>query len=281
MKRNNDKIITAGVAVLTAALCLSLAATFTSCNKSVGVIGGADGPTQIIVSDGEKTDGETTVNTDSKDGKDDAIITPADDGKKNTGADTKTDNVTENNGNVTDKSGSKLSEDGIYTFANGETVEVPKGVSMYVGTVTEGTMDTVSVKDPSGEVYTYARTDDNYANDGSGLLIGDKATVYYEKDISEALFIVTEHDPLANIDPSWNSMKGKVKDAAMNTVTVELSDGTTLDVERTPELCGSDGKGMTIGDVATVYYTGDPADKKSFTVKYVYTEKGPDSLGNE
>lgn len=279
MKRNNDKIITAGVAVLTAALCLSLAATFTSCNKSVGVIGGADGPTQIIVSDGEKTDGETTVNTDSKDGKDDAIITPADDGKKDADTDAKTDNTSGNT--EADKSGAKLSDDGIYTFANGETVEVPKDVSMYVGTVTEGTMDTVSVKDPSGEVYTYARTDDNYANDGSGLLIGDKATVYYEKDISEALFIVTEHDPLANIDPSWNSMKGKVKDAAMNTVTVELSDGTTLDIERTPELYGSDGKGMTIGDDATVYYTGDPADKKSFTVKYVYTEKGPDSLGNE
>lgn len=279
MKRNNDKIITAGVAVLTAALCLSLAATFTSCNKSVGVIGGADGPTQIIVSDGEKNDGETTVNTDSKDGKDDAIITPADDGKKDADTDAKTDNTS---GSIeADKSGAKLSDDGIYTFANGETVEVPKGVSMYVGTVTEGTMDTVSVKDPSGEVYTYEKTDENYANNGEGLLIGDKATVYYDKDITEALFIVTEHDPLANIDPSWNSMKGKVKDAAMNTVTVELSDGTTLDIERTPELYGSDGKGMTIGDDATVYYTGDPADKKSFTVKYVYTEKGPDSLGNE
>lgn len=279
MKRNNDKIITAGVAVLTAALCLSLAATFTSCNKSVGVIGGADGPTQIIVSDGEKTDGETTVNTDGRDSANDASVTSADDGKKDADTDAKTDNTSGNT--EADKSDSKLSEDGIYTFANGETVEVPKDVSMYVGTVTEGTTNTMSVKDPSGEVYTYARTDDNYANDGSGLLIGDKATVYYDKDITEALFIVTERDPLANIDPSWNSMKGKVKDAAMNTVTVELSDGTTLDIERTPELYGSDGKGMTIGDDATVYYTGDPADKKSFTVKYVYTEKGPDSLGNE
>ena len=272
ISKTNGKIITASVAVLTAALCLSFAAALTSCKKvDVGVVGGADGPTDIIVT---STDGKT--DEDKNAGETD----------KGTSADESSDVSSDSKKDSAEKDKAKdgtntpeLSQNGIYTFANGETVEVPKDVSMYVGTVTEGTMNTVSVEDPSGEVYIYARDETNYANDGEGLLVGDKATVYYEKDITEALFIVTEHNYLAKIDPSWSKVKGKVKDAAMSTVTIELPDGTTFGYERNPAFYSNDGNGITIGDNADVYYVGDLGDKDSFEVRYVYTEKGEDSLG--
>lgn len=264
---SNKTLIRIITALLTATLCLSAVSALTSCKKkeaeALDTIGGADGPTSVTVtgpnSDEGKVDDENTEVTEKAAESNDLV------GKSE---ETASQGV-----------GVSFAQDGLYTFANGETVEVPKDVSMYIGTVTEGTMNTVSVEDPSGEVYIYARDESNYANDGEGLLVGDKATVYYEKDITEALFIVTEHNYLAKIDPSWSKVKGKVKDAAMSTVTIELPDGTVFGYERNPAFYSNDGNGITIGDDADVYYVGDLGDKDSFEVRYVYTEKGEDSLG--
>ena len=265
---SNKTLIRISTALLTAALCLSPVSTLTSCKKvDVGIIGGADGPTEVVVSSTDGADG------DKADDENSGVIDMTAEGNDEGG-----EKSVSSGGENPDLS---FTQNGLYTFANGETIDVPKDVSMYVGTVTDGTMNTVSVEDPSGEVYVYTRDEKNYANDGEGLLVGDKATVYYEKDITEALFIVTEHNYLAKIDPTWSKITGKVKDAAMSTVTIELPDGTVFGYERNPAFYSNDGGGITIGDDADVYYVGDLGDKDSFEVRYVYTEKGADSLGEK
>ena len=128
---SNKTLIRISTALLTAALCLSPVSTLTSCKKvDVGIIGGADGPTEVVVSSTDAADG------DNADGENSGVIDMTAEGNDDGG-----EKSVSSGGENTDLS---FTQNGLYTFANGETIDVPKDVSMYVGTVTDGTMNTVS-----------------------------------------------------------------------------------------------------------------------------------------
>lgn len=163
------KSITIITAILSAALCVSLAFILISCKKKEDIKEDVKENESFEVTEEEKED---------------EIKTPEKEEKKE-----------ENEKEEKEEFVSNLSRNGTYVFANGKEIEVPKGVGVYEGIVVgieEGRR--IDIEDPSKIIYSYEVNEEMYVSDEEEILHGDKATVYYDKDITEALYIVIEHD---------------------------------------------------------------------------------------
>lgn len=139
------------------------------------------------------------------------------------------------------------------------------------GTVEDATMNTVSVRDAGGVLYSFS-TEDAIIDSPGGLQIGDAVTVYYTGELDT----VTAEQTKATVDRvvvtkvaaanSANSsssvveekeLSGTVADVAEGTIDVSDADGVTYQFSTEGVEIEASEDGIQVDDTVTVYYTGD------------------------
>lgn len=139
------------------------------------------------------------------------------------------------------------------------------------GTVEDATMNTVSVRDTAGVLYSFA-TEDAIIDSPSGLQIGDAVTVYYTGELDTATaeqtkasvdrVVVTKVASANSADSSEpvveeKQLSGTVEDVTESTVDVSDAEGVTYQFSTEGVEIEASEDGIQADDNVTVYYTGD------------------------
>ncbi len=121
------------------------------------------------------------------------------------------------------------------------------------GTVRDFLMSTITIDLDNGMSVQVMKDDCDIAG---SLYAGAPATVYYTGDTPyvNKIYYVTITGTVIPPEPTGGSVSATVTDGGNQTITLELEDGETVSVSR--DICSAVYGGISIGDSATVYYTG-------------------------